>query len=57
METRYKMLTKTHPQRAEELMKAAQQDVNEKWQEYERLVDVYAPNKKEEEKIMEKEKV
>ena len=57
METRYKMLTKTHPQRAEELMKEAQKDVNEKWQEYERLVDVYAPPKKEEEKIMEKEKV
>jgi pyruvate-ferredoxin/flavodoxin oxidoreductase len=57
METRYKMLTKTHPQRAVELMKAAQQDVNEKWQEYERLVDVYAPTKKEEEQIIEKEKV
>jgi hypothetical protein len=52
------MLTKTHPQRAEELMKEAQEDVNEKWQEYGRLVEVYAPNKKEEEeKIMEKEKV
>ncbi len=47
METRYKMLTKTHPKRAEELMKKAQQDVIEKWHEYERLVDVYAPNKKE----------
>ena len=57
METRYKMLTKTHPQRADELMKEAQQDVIEKWQEYERLVDVYAPTKKEEEQIMEKEKV
>jgi pyruvate-ferredoxin/flavodoxin oxidoreductase len=49
METRYKMLTKTHPERAEKLMKEAQQDVNEKWQEYERLIDVYAPNKKEDE--------
>jgi hypothetical protein len=35
-------------------MKEAQQDVTEKWQEYERLVDVYAPNKKEEEQIKEK---
>ncbi len=51
METRYKMLTKTHPQRAEQLMKEAQQDVIDKWQEYERLVDVYAPAKKEEEQI------
>ncbi len=57
METRYKMLTKTHPQRADELMKEAQQDVIEKCQEYERLVNVYAPTKKEEEQIMEKEKV
>jgi pyruvate-ferredoxin/flavodoxin oxidoreductase len=48
METRYKMLTKSHPERAEELMKNAQKDVVEKCQEYERLVDVYAPNKKEE---------
>ena len=38
-------------------MKEAQKDVNEKWLEYERLVDVYEPPKKEEEKIMEKEKV
>ena len=48
LETRYKMLTKTHPQRAEELIKEAQEDVNEKWQEYERLISVYEPNKKEE---------
>jgi pyruvate-ferredoxin/flavodoxin oxidoreductase len=60
LETRYKMLTKSHPQRANELIDKAQKDVEEKWQEYERLVDVYAPNNKEEEKeekIMEKEKV
>ncbi|MEJ2194358.1 MAG: 4Fe-4S double cluster binding domain-containing protein, partial [Ignavibacteriaceae bacterium] len=49
METRYKMLTKSHPERASRLIKEAQQDVVEKWQEYERLVDVYAPNEKDEE--------
>ncbi|MGD8306385.1 MAG: thiamine pyrophosphate-dependent enzyme, partial [Ignavibacteria bacterium] len=48
METRYKMLTKSHPERAEQLIKDAQKDVTEKWQEYERLVDVYEPGKKEE---------
>ena len=48
METRYKMLTKSHPERAEELMKEAQEDVNERWQEYERLINVYEPNKTEE---------
>ncbi len=37
METRYKMLTKTHPERAKELMKEAQNDVNEKWKIYEQL--------------------
>jgi len=37
METRYKMLTKTHPDRAKELMKEAQNDVNEKWKMYEQL--------------------
>ncbi|MEJ2494113.1 MAG: thiamine pyrophosphate-dependent enzyme, partial [Ignavibacteriaceae bacterium] len=48
METRYNMLTKSHPQRAEELMKQAQEDVNDSWQEYERLINVYEPNKTEE---------
>ena len=48
LETRYKMLTKSHPQRAEELIKEAQEDVNERWQEYERLINVYEPNKTEE---------
>ena len=37
METRYKMLTKSHPERAKELMKEAQKDVNEKWNMYEQL--------------------
>ena len=33
-ETRYKMLTKTHPEAAKKLMVQAQEDVNEKWQYY-----------------------
>ena len=33
-ETRYKMLTKTHPELAQKLMELAQGDVNEKWQYY-----------------------
>ncbi len=36
LETRYKMLTKSHPQLAEELIKEAQDDVIRKWKEYER---------------------
>lgn len=31
METRYKMLTKSHPDEAKRLMKLAQQDVNDRW--------------------------
>ncbi len=37
METRYKMLTKSHPQQAEELIKSAQEDVVERWKMYEKL--------------------
>ena len=37
METRYKMLTKSHPKQAAELIKEAQEDVNKKWKEYERI--------------------
>jgi pyruvate-ferredoxin/flavodoxin oxidoreductase len=37
METRYKMLTKSDPDRARELMKLAQQDVNDKWNTYEQM--------------------
>ncbi len=37
METRYKMLTKTHPERAEQLLKEAQKDVVDKWKTYEAL--------------------
>jgi len=47
METRYKMLTKSHPQLAEKLIKEAQQDVVSTWKEYERLAS-YQPENNEE---------
>lgn len=37
METRYKMLTISHPELAEELMQEAQKDVEKRWQQYEDL--------------------
>jgi len=37
METRYKMLTKSDPKTAEELIKLAQQDVKDRWNTYEQL--------------------
>ncbi|RPI74159.1 MAG: pyruvate:ferredoxin (flavodoxin) oxidoreductase [Ignavibacteriales bacterium] len=37
METRYKMLTKTHPDLAKKLMEEAQKDVVDKWNMYEHL--------------------
>ena len=37
LETRYKMLTKSHPDLAGKLMKEAQEDVNERWSYYEKL--------------------
>jgi pyruvate-ferredoxin/flavodoxin oxidoreductase len=37
METRYKMLTKTHPDHAKQLMEEAQKDVKERWRIYEQL--------------------
>ncbi len=37
METRYKMLTKTHPDRAERLLEEAQKDVVDRWKTYEGL--------------------
>ena len=37
METRYKMLTKSHPKIADQLMKEAQEDVTTRWKEYQRL--------------------
>jgi pyruvate-ferredoxin/flavodoxin oxidoreductase len=45
METRYKMLTRSHPDDAERLIKLAQEDVNEKWAIYENLVKDYEPKK------------
>ena len=44
-QTRFKMLTKTHPERAKDLLKAAQQDVDEKWRIYEAMKTLYAPKK------------
>jgi pyruvate-ferredoxin/flavodoxin oxidoreductase len=37
METRYKMLTRSHPEAAAKLMEQAQQDVVDKWKVYEQL--------------------
>ena len=37
METRYKMLTKTHPDIAADLLKKAQQDVVDRWKQYEQM--------------------
>ncbi len=39
METRYKMLTKSHPDLAEDLMIKAQEDVADKWKVYEKLAE------------------
>ncbi|MBT8381028.1 MAG: pyruvate:ferredoxin (flavodoxin) oxidoreductase, partial [Ignavibacteria bacterium] len=47
METRYKMLTKSHPKIADQLIKEAQIDVTTKWKEYERLAS-WEPEKSEE---------
>jgi pyruvate-ferredoxin/flavodoxin oxidoreductase len=44
METRYKMLTKSHPAEAAALMIEAQADVVRKWKEYERFA-AYEPEK------------
>ena len=43
METRYKMLTKSHPKEAEVLIKEAQEDVVKKWKDYERMA-AYTPD-------------
>jgi pyruvate-ferredoxin/flavodoxin oxidoreductase len=37
METRYKMLTKSHPDDAKKLIELAQEDVNLRWKIYEEL--------------------
>ena len=46
METRYKMLTKSHPTEAAVLIKLAQEDVVKKWKDYERMA-AYEPEKSE----------
>ena len=46
METRYKMLTKSHPTEAAVLIKEAQEDVVKKWKDYERMA-AYEPEKSE----------
>ncbi|GAB4297380.1 MAG: pyruvate:ferredoxin (flavodoxin) oxidoreductase [Ignavibacteriaceae bacterium] len=42
METRYKMLTKSHPEEAKELIREAQEDVIKQWKIYEKLA-AYKP--------------
>lgn len=39
LETRYKMLTKSHPKEAEILIKEAQEDVVVKWKQYEKMAE------------------
>ncbi|MEJ2635420.1 MAG: pyruvate:ferredoxin (flavodoxin) oxidoreductase [Calditrichia bacterium] len=41
-ETRYKMLVKSDPERAKMLLEMAQNEVNERWTLYERMVNMYA---------------
>ena len=40
METRYKMLTKSHPEHAKELMKKAQEEVDRRWTLYKDLAEL-----------------
>jgi pyruvate-ferredoxin/flavodoxin oxidoreductase len=44
METRYKMLTKSHPDDAKKLIELAQEDVNSRWKMYEQLAADYGKN-------------
>ncbi|MDG5767850.1 pyruvate:ferredoxin (flavodoxin) oxidoreductase [Balneolales bacterium ANBcel1] len=48
-EMRYLMLSKSHPEAAAKFMKQAQEDVNERWRQYEHMVKLYEPESKEEE--------
>jgi pyruvate-ferredoxin/flavodoxin oxidoreductase len=50
-ETRYKMLTKSMPERAKMLLKMAQKEVNDRWQLYERMSKIY---QKEPEEVQQK---
>ncbi|MFZ1081252.1 MAG: pyruvate:ferredoxin (flavodoxin) oxidoreductase [Candidatus Kryptoniota bacterium] len=45
LENRFNSLKKTNPERAEFLMKLAQEDVNERWKMYEQLAKEYEPKK------------
>ncbi len=45
LENRFNILKKTNPERAEFLMKLAQEDVNERWKMYEQLSKEYEPQK------------
>lgn len=47
LETRYKMLTKSHPQEAEKLIKEAQEDVVTRWKLYEKMAEDSKPDTKE----------
>jgi len=47
-ETRYRMLTKSHPEQAKKLLELAQQDVNEKWQLYSGMASLDYSNGNEE---------
>ena len=47
LETRYKMLTKSHPKEAEILIKEAQNDVVVKWKLYEKMAEDIKPENKE----------
>jgi pyruvate-ferredoxin/flavodoxin oxidoreductase len=44
-ETRYTMLTQSHPEQAEELLKEAQQDVQNRWRMYEHLANMSGDGK------------
>jgi len=46
-ETRFKMLTKTKPERAKMLLEEAQKDVNRKWESYQKLAGIIVDEKKE----------
>ncbi len=47
-ETRYKMLTKSHPEAAERLMALAQEDVRETWKRYRTLAACFSPSGRDE---------
>jgi pyruvate-ferredoxin/flavodoxin oxidoreductase len=46
-ETRYKMLTKINPDQAQNLIKLAQKDVDEKWHTYEQMAKMSVKNQEE----------